>query len=74
MIDIGIPEITVTAKYEDTDHRSIKYDTEASVRPDKCPNPECKSTLAPNKHDKTDYFLHDVKAEGKLSYYNGTVD
>ncbi len=70
MFDIGIPEIVITAKYEDTEHRSIKYDAEAAIRPDKCPNPDCKSTLVPNKHDKTDYFLHDVKAEGKLSYIN----
>ncbi len=33
MIDIGIPEITVTAKYEDTDRRSIKYDAKTGQRP-----------------------------------------
>ena len=70
MIDIGIPEVNVTAKYEDTDGRSIKYDAEAAIRPSKCPNPVCKSSCTPTKHDKTAYFLHDVKTEGKLSYIN----
>lgn len=70
MLDIGIPEISVTAKYEDTDHRSIRYDAEASVRPSKCINLDCTSKLVPNRHDSTEYMLHDVKAEGKLSYIN----
>ena len=48
MYDIGISEIAVTAKYEDTEQRSIKYDAEAAVRPSKCPNPGCVSTLLPN--------------------------
>ncbi len=33
MFDIGISEIAVTAKYEDTEQRSIKYDPEAAVKP-----------------------------------------
>ena len=33
MFDNGISEIAVTAKYEDTEQRSIKYDAEAAVRP-----------------------------------------
>ena len=70
MYDIGISEIAVTAKYEDTEQRSIKYDAEAAVRPSKCPNPGCVSTLLPNRHDSTEYLLHDVKTEGKLSYIN----
>ena len=70
MIDIGIPEIIVTAKYEDTDGRSIKYDAEATSRPSKCPNPNCESTCTPTKHDKKISLLHDVKTEGKLSFIN----
>ena len=49
MYDIGISEIAVTAKYEDTEQRSIKYDAEAAVRPSKCPNPGCVSTLLSNR-------------------------
>ena len=48
MYDIGISEIAVTAKYEDTEQRSIKYDAAAAVRPSKCPNPGYVSTLLPN--------------------------
>ena len=70
MYDIGISEIAVTAKYEDTEQRSIKYDAEAAVRPSNCPNPGCVSTLLPNRLDSTEYLLHDVKTEGKLSYIN----
>lgn len=32
MMDIGIPEVNVTAKYEDTDGRSIKYDAEVMTK------------------------------------------
>lgn len=50
MFDIGISEIAVNAKYEDTEQRSIKYDAEAAVRPSKCHNPDCKSSLLPSVH------------------------
>lgn len=70
MIDIGIPEIIVTAKYEDADGHSIKYDAEVAARPSKCPNPDCKSTYTPTKHDENVSMIRDVKTEGKLSFIN----
>ena len=63
MIDIGIPEITVIAKYEDIDGRSIKYDAEVAVRPSKCPNPDCKSSCTPTNHDKNVSLIRDVKTK-----------
>ena len=69
MYDIGISEIAVTAKYEDTEQRSIKYYAEAAVRPSKCPNPGCVSTLLPNRHDSTEYLLHDVKFEKTVAIF-----
>ncbi len=71
MVDIGISEIKVIAKSEDIEHRSIKYDAEAIIRPEKCANPACGLTgLKMSRHDSKPYLLHDVKAEGKLAYIN----
>lgn len=70
MIQIGIPEIAVTARYEDTAHRSIRYDAEAVRRPRFCTNPRCGHKITPNRHDARFYFLHDTKSEGKLVFIN----
>lgn len=64
---IDIPEITITDRLEDSKHLSIKYIAEAAKRP-VCINPACSHKLDPNRHDKVDYLLHDIKAEGKLVY------
>jgi len=64
---IDIPEINITDRQEDSKHLSIKYIAEATKRP-VCINPACSHKLDPNRHDKVDYLLHDVKSEGKLVY------
>ena len=64
---IGIPEIIITDRTEDDKHLSIKYTAEAAERP-VCPNPDCFHKYTPQRHDKTHYLLHDIKAEGKLVY------
>lgn len=68
MYDIGISEITITDKLEDSDHRSIKFMAQAANRPKACPNPDCKDAAIPTKHDSSQYLLHDVKTEGKLAF------
>ncbi len=70
MYNIGISEIKCTARYEDIDGISIKYDAEAVSRPSACSNPNCTHSGKLHLHSSNQNLLHDTKAEGKLVYIN----
>lgn len=69
MYDIGISEIRCTARYEDADGVSIKYDAEASKRPNVCSNPEC-DRHGLHAHSSSQNLIKDTRAEGKLVFIN----
>ncbi len=73
MYDIGIPEISITKRYESTDGRSIKYDAEAAVRPSVCTNPDCGHEIKPHIHSRKNNLIRDIKAEGKIVLINLSI-
>lgn len=70
MYDIGIPEIKINSRLEDTDHISIRYEAEASERPHYCTNPRCGHQIIPHVHSSKNNLIRDIKAEGKLVFIN----
>ena len=68
MYDIGIPEIVCTERFEDENHRSIKYKAVAKIRPDECTSEHCSHKHRLHVHSTTRNLIRDIRAEGKLVF------
>ena len=73
MYDIGIPEIVCTNRYEDLDHKSIKYEAVAKNRPEKCSNADCSHKHGLHIHSTSKNLIRDIRAEGKLVFIDLSV-
>ena len=62
MYDIGIPEIKINSRLEDTNHISIRYEAEASERPHYCTNPRCGHQIIPHIHSSKNNLIRDIFA------------
>ena len=73
MYDIGIPEIICKGRYEDLNHKSIKYNAVARNRPKVCTNEDCPHKHNLHIHSTSTNLIRDIRSEGKLIFINLSV-